>query len=105
MERSGTVMTGNKSLKYIRYALIGILVIGLALLPQFMTNPYLLSIFTFIGIYAIVAMGLCLLMGYAGQISLGQAAFFAIGAYASGILTATYKWDPWIAMVMAALLT
>lgn len=98
-------MTGNKSLKYIKLALIGILVVGLALLPQFMTNPYLLSTFIFIGIYSIVAMGLCMLMGYAGQISIGQAAFFAIGAYTSGVLTATYKWDGWIAMVAALLLT
>lgn len=98
-------MTQNKGAKYARYTLVGILVLGLALLPQFVTNPYLLSIFTFIAIYAIVAMGLCLLMGYAGQISLGQAAFFGIGAYTSGVLTATHKWDPWIAMVVAALFT
>lgn len=98
-------MTESKGVRIARYISIGVLVLGLALLPQFITNPYLLSIFTFIAIYAIVAVGLCLLMGYTGQISLGQAAFFGIGAYASGVLTATHKWDPWIAMVIAALLT
>ena len=98
-------MTESKGGKYVRYALVGILVLGLAVLPQFITNPYLLSVLTFIAIYAIAAMGLCLLMGYAGQISLGQAAFIGIGAYTSGVLTATYKWAPWIAMVAAAALT
>jgi len=45
-------------------------------------------------------------MGYAGQISLGHAAFFGIGAYASSILNATYGWSPWLsgpaALVLAA---
>jgi branched-chain amino acid transport system permease protein len=42
------------------------------------------------GIYAIVALGLSLFLGYAGQISLGHAAFFGIGAYTSAILTTRY---------------
>lgn len=98
-------MTEKKSLRNVKYVLIGLLVLGLALWPQLDSNPYRLGIMTFIGIYAIVAMGLCLLMGYAGQVSMGQAAFFAVGAYASGVLTATYKWDPWLAMLAAMLLT
>jgi len=51
------------------------------------TDPYVLTLLIFIGIYAIATMGLNLLLGYAGQISLGHAAFFAVGAYVSGILT------------------
>src|ERR671915_924167 len=39
------------------------------------------------GLYAIVAVGLSLLVGFAGQISLGQGAFYALGAYTAGILT------------------
>ena len=39
------------------------------------------------GLYTLVAMGLTLLMGFAGQVSLGQGAFFLIGAYTSGLLT------------------
>ncbi len=37
--------------------------------------------------YAIVVLGLCVLMGYAGQVSLGHGAFFAIGGYTSAVLT------------------
>jgi branched-chain amino acid transport system permease protein len=55
--------------------------------------------FIFAGIYCLITIGLSLLMGYAGQISLGQAAFFGIGAYISGILTATYGLNPWLCMV------
>jgi len=61
------------------------------LLPLGVRDPYYLSILVFIGIYSIATMGLNVLMGYAGQISLGHAAFFAIGAYTSGILTARYQ--------------
>jgi branched-chain amino acid transport system permease protein len=47
-----------------------------------------LQIYTLMGLAAIVAIGLSLLMGFAGQISLGQGAFYALGAYTAGILTA-----------------
>jgi branched-chain amino acid transport system permease protein len=69
-----------------------------AVLPLLLSNGYYQSVLVFIGINAIVALGLNLLMGYAGQISLGHAAFHAMGAYASGILTATYHVNPWLAM-------
>lgn len=51
-------------------------------------NPYYQGVLIFLGINLLITMGLSLLMGYAGQISLGQAAFFGIGAYTSGVLTA-----------------
>ena len=47
----------------------------------------LLQIYVFIGLYSIVVAGLSLLMGFAGQVSLGQAAFMALGGYAAGIGT------------------
>ena len=61
------------------------------------TNDYFISILVFLGINSIVTMGLCLLMGYAGQISLGHAAFFGMGAYFSGILTSRYSYHPVVA--------
>ena len=59
-----------------------------------------LDVLVFAGIYTIATIGLSLLMGYAGQISLGHAAFFGIGAYVSGILTVHYGWNPWFCMVL-----
>ena len=56
-------------------------------------------------LHAILAVSLNLLMGYAGQISLGHAAFFGIGAYTSAILTTRYGWDPWAAIMAGLALT
>jgi branched-chain amino acid transport system permease protein len=67
--------------------------------PLLLPTKYYQTIGIFIGIRAIVVVGLCLLMGYAGQASLGQAAFFAIGAYTSGILTARFGLSPWLAIL------
>jgi branched-chain amino acid transport system permease protein len=52
------------------------------------------DIMVFAGIFSIVNLGLCMLMGYAGQVSMAQAAFFGIGAYTSGILTSHFHWNP-----------
>lgn len=62
------------------------------------------GIMVFVGIYSLITIGLSLLMGYAGQISLGHAAFFGIGAYTSGILTTKFGINPWICMVVGAML-
>ena len=65
-----------------RKNLFGILALTLFIgtLPLWLNTPYALSTMVLIGIYTIVTIGLCLLMGYAGQVSLGQAAFFGLGA-------------------------
>ena len=52
-----------------------------------------------------LAVALNLLLGYAGQISLGHAAFFGMGAYISGILTTRFGFDPWPVMIISALLS
>lgn len=62
------------------------------------------GIMVFAGIYCLITIGLSLLMGYAGQISLGHAAFYGIGAYTSGILTTKFGLNPWFCMAAGALL-
>jgi len=74
-------------------------------LPLALGDSYYLNVLVFVGIYSLVTIGLSLLMGYAGQISLGQAAFFGLGAYTSGILTTKFGISPWLALVAAAFLT
>jgi branched-chain amino acid transport system permease protein len=59
-----------------------------AVLLAFRIGPGDLTLYTIMGLAAIVAIGVSLLMGFAGQISLGQGAFYALGAYTAGILTA-----------------
>lgn len=78
---------------------------AVAVIPLVVRSGYVLGMLNFIGLNAIAAMGLTLLMGFAGQVSLGQAAFFGLGAYTSGVLTATYGWNPWLAMGVAVILT
>jgi len=70
--------------------------------PLAFKGGYLLNVLVFVGINTMLAVALNLLLGYAGQISLGHAGFFGIGAYLSGILTATCGWNPWFAMPFAA---
>ncbi len=69
------------------------------LLAGVVDNDYYLTLINFIGIHALLVVGLNLLLGYAGQISLGHAAFFGLGAYTSGILTATCGVNPWLALL------
>ena len=68
-------------------------------------NDYSITILTFIAIQAIVACGLNVIVGYAGQISLGHAAFFGIGAYASALLTTKGGLTFWTALPLVILLT
>jgi branched-chain amino acid transport system permease protein len=56
------------------------------LLPLWLSDSNL-TVYTLAGLYAVTAIGLSLLMGYAGQVSLGQAVFVAIGAYTAAVLS------------------
>lgn len=77
-----------------------------ALLPILFPDNYFVTVTgVTIALNAIVAVGLNLLIGYTGQISLGHAAFFGIGAYATGLLTTLYDWNPWLAMAAGLVLT
>ncbi len=67
-------------------------------------NAYYLQLITFIGVNTLLALGLNMLMGYAGQISLGHGAFYGIGAYTTAILCVRYGFSPWIALPCAILL-
>jgi len=88
--------------KRLRHALILLFTLIIFTIPFLITNNYYLSVLVIIGIHTIVVVGLCLLMGYAGQISLGHAAFYGLGAYTSGILTSTYNVSPWLALLAGA---
>jgi len=81
--------------------LIFFLIVLIAPLP--LAGGYLTNVLIFVGINGILALGLNLLLGYAGQISLGQAAFFGLGAYGSGVLTTMYAVNPWLAMIIVAI--
>src|SRR6185436_13322646 len=66
--------------------LLGLCFVAACVAPMAL-NGYGLYVLTLTGVFALVALGLNLLTGYAGQISLCHAAFFGVGAYATAILT------------------
>jgi len=87
------------------YLALVILALVLALLPLVLRNQYYLSVLVFVAIHGVIAVGLSLLMGYTGQISLGHGAFYGLGAYASGILTTRVQLPPVAAALAACLFT
>ena len=63
---------------------------------------YLIELGRLCGVYVIIVVGLTLLMGYTGQVSLGHAGFYALGAYIPAVLVNTYHW-PLTAAVLVGL--
>ena len=73
-------------------------------LPFWLQNPYYLHVVIMAGIFGVLSLSLNLLLGYTGQLSLGHAAFFGIGAYTSALLTLGLAWPVWPAMLAAVAL-
>jgi branched-chain amino acid transport system permease protein len=76
---------------------------GLALLPLVLGGFYL-TVLSLVFLSAFVGIAWNLMMGFAGQLSLGHALYFGIGAYVLAILSERYSLSPWLAMVPAALI-
>ncbi len=77
---------------------------AMALMPFMLSNNYYIKILIVLGINTIIVLGLNLLMGAAGQVSIGHAAFYGIGAYASAIVTTKYGLSPWFGLAAAVVL-
>src|SRR5436309_10286906 len=82
---------------------VGALLAVAAAAPAWVWNPYHLHTLIMAGIFTILALSLNLLLGYTGQLSLGHAAFFGIGAYTSALLALRLEWSFWLALPAAAL--
>ena len=78
---------------------------GLLLLVPLIADQYILSLLILIGIYGIAALGLNLLVGFSGQISLGHAAFFGFGAFASAYINNTTGIPVFFCIPLAGVLT
>ena len=74
------------------------LALAVVLLPAVLRNDYAYDVAILVATNAIACVGLNLLIGYAGQISLGHGAFFALGAYGTGILATRYGWPAWLSI-------
>lgn len=93
---TGMLKVGRRFIPLTAFAVL------LMAMPLVMPNAYFLDVATKTLINAIVCVGLNLLLGYAGQISLGHAAFFALGGYASAVLGARFSVPPLLAMLIGA---
>lgn len=80
-----------------------ILMVGIQQYTVYTESVYLLTQLTMSAYYCIVILGLCVLMGHAGQISMGHAGFFAIGGYLSAMLT-TYNFTEFAEMTPVKIL-
>jgi ABC-type branched-subunit amino acid transport system ATPase component/ABC-type branched-subunit amino acid transport system permease subunit len=84
-------------------AIVGIA--ALLLFPVGIHNPYYIHLLETIMIYAIVLFGLDIVVGYTGQVSLGHAGLFGVGAYTAGVLVMKLAAPLWITLPAAVLLT
>lgn len=87
-----------------RLAVIVAALVLLLAIPRF-ASGYATYLLNLVGVFSLVAIGLNLLTGYSGQISLGHSAFFAIGAYATALLTQKAGFPFWLALPAAGVLT
>ncbi|UFJ39560.1 branched-chain amino acid ABC transporter permease [Brevibacillus humidisoli] len=84
--------------------LLQLLLLLLAIVFPFGVNNYWLDVATLVLFYVVLSQGLNVVVGFAGLLDLGYAAFFAVGAYTTGILMTVYGWSFWMTIPVAILL-
>src|ERR1700760_3678144 len=88
-----------------RQALIAIVLwIAAAAAPGLLFSDYHLFQLTMVVVYAIAILGLAILVGFNGQISLGHGAFYAIGAYTTAVLMYQYQLPYWATLPVSAII-
>jgi branched-chain amino acid transport system permease protein len=85
----------------LRFAVMVLAILVIAALPWLITTAYWRGILVLCAMNVLLALSLNLVLGYTGQLNLGQSAFFAIGAYVSTILIKSYGWNFWLAALVA----
>lgn len=86
-----------------RYLAVVMVAIGL-LLPWVFNNPYLLHLLVLAEIYIVLALGLNIVVGFAGLLDLGYVAFYGIGAYTAALLSTQFHLSFWLILPAAAIL-
>ena len=81
----------------VRWPAVLAALVVIALLPMVLGTPYWRGILVVTAMNVLLAMSLNLVIGYTGQLSLGQSGFFAIGAYVTTVLLKSYGWNFWLA--------
>jgi len=94
-------MIGKEKQWALRFLILGALI----LLPKLVHDRYFMHIVVMAGIFTIMALSWNLLAGYSGQMNLGHAAFFGIGAYTSALLALELGISPWIGLFAGGLVS
>ena len=87
-----------------RYAIVLLIAVLVAVLPFVLPSLFYVRIAALVFIFALAVLGLNLLMGFAGQVSLGHAGFFGIGAYAVAVGPTHLGIPSWVALPVGAAL-
>ncbi len=94
-------MEKNKLIKFLPFIALAVAIVA----PLILKARFQQHILVLIVLYAVMAEAWNIMAGYAGMVSIGQAAFFGIGAYASTVLFVSYKINPWIGLIFGGLAT
>jgi branched-chain amino acid transport system permease protein len=94
-----------KSALQSRWATLAVLALTMAIVPLIAPSAFYLRVAALVWIFALAALGLTILMGYAGQVSLGHAGFLGIGAYGVAIGPTHLGLSPLLSLVLAAVLS
>ena len=104
-ERPPITVSHHGGLSVAAWKMVGLAVLLLAAVAlPFLVSNYRVFQFNMVLVYAIVLLGLNILTGYNGQISLGHGAFYAIGAYVAAILMDKAGWPYWATIPLAGAL-
>jgi ABC-type branched-subunit amino acid transport system ATPase component/ABC-type branched-subunit amino acid transport system permease subunit len=87
-----------------KIALMGAGALLLLVCPFLMTSPYYLHLIVTIAIFTILLLGLDIVFGYTGEVSIGHAALFGIGAYTAGVLYTKLGWGLWAALPLGPII-
>ncbi len=107
MKAGKTALGGGKEYRTLLIFAVAVFIVPAwaTFIPGDVLHMDIVNIMVFAGIYSCVVIGLNLLVGYAGQISLGHAAFFGVGAYTTAILCTRFSWFPtWLGVLAGVLL-
>src|SRR5882724_9951281 len=88
----------------VRWAALSLLLLALVVVPLSLNN-YHLTVLTSVCYYSMLGLGLNIVVGYAGLLDLGYAAFFAIGAYTSALLMTQAHWNFFSTLPLAVIFT
>jgi ABC-type branched-subunit amino acid transport system ATPase component/ABC-type branched-subunit amino acid transport system permease subunit len=91
--------------RFPKYMLVAACLVLIAAFPLLPAPQFWITQANYIGMYALVAIGLVLLTGVGGLTSFGQAAFVGLGAYTTAYLTTRYGVSPWLTLAIGLLLT